>query len=167
MSYLLDVNVLLAMYYAKHMHHLRVSLWLKLVRSRYPGRLRFSTCSITELGFVRVATSTAAAFAPNVAAAQEDLRQLTSGGEFSFIGDEVRALRLPRWTRKSAQTTDGHLVELAAEYGLTVLTLDEGIPGAELVPLIAPPLRVEEGSAGLETTSHSEPRLGSTGLWLE
>jgi hypothetical protein len=46
MSYLLGVNVLIAMGYKKHEFHRRVTLWAK-------GK-NLLTCSISEIGFVRV-----------------------------------------------------------------------------------------------------------------
>lgn len=41
MKYLLDVNVLLAMYYVPHVHHTRVDHWLRQCRIIYgAARLR-------------------------------------------------------------------------------------------------------------------------------
>jgi hypothetical protein len=36
--------------------------------------------------------------------------------------------------RESKHVTDGHLLQLAADHGATLATLDEGIPGAFLIP---------------------------------
>ena len=49
MRYLLDVNALIAYGFRPHDFHDRVGAW---IRSRKGGQ--FLTCSITELGFVRV-----------------------------------------------------------------------------------------------------------------
>ena len=46
MSYLLDVNALIAIGYKKHEFHQRVALWAR-------GK-NLLTCSISEIGFVRV-----------------------------------------------------------------------------------------------------------------
>jgi predicted nucleic acid-binding protein len=64
MTYLLDVNVLLAMSYVKHVHHDRAEQWVNTVQGD-DDSVNLATCSITELGFVRVASGSAG-FAVNV-----------------------------------------------------------------------------------------------------
>ena len=54
MIYLLDVCVLLAMGYDKHIHHARTEWWLREVFDRGTP-FSFATCSMTECGFVRIA----------------------------------------------------------------------------------------------------------------
>lgn len=49
MTYLLDVNALVALGFAHHEFHDRVAGWVRA--QRFPP---LATCSITELGFVRV-----------------------------------------------------------------------------------------------------------------
>lgn len=49
MKYLLDVNALVALGFTPQEFHDRVAAWIKAVR--FPA---LATCSITELGFVRV-----------------------------------------------------------------------------------------------------------------
>jgi predicted nucleic acid-binding protein len=49
MTYLLDVSALLALLLENHTMHARVSAWVK-------GK-KVAVCPITELGFIRVATS--------------------------------------------------------------------------------------------------------------
>ena len=49
MTYLLDVNALVALGFVNHEFHDRVVSWLRAQNS-----LVLATCSITELGFVRV-----------------------------------------------------------------------------------------------------------------
>jgi predicted nucleic acid-binding protein len=175
MRYLLDVNVLLAMRYEKHVHYARVDRWVAHARELASERPPFemATCAITELGFVRIACGVMK-FASNVSEAQADLRALLqSGSEFIFVGDRLSALQLPDWTRRSAQTTDGHLIELAREHGLRLLTLDESIPGAELIPhLPREPMTVRE-EAFLEASMGDEAAIAAAlrgsrgaGLWL-
>ena len=50
------------------------------------------------------------------------------------INDGLGADRLPRWVEKSKHVTDGHLLQLATDQCATFATLDEGIPGAFLIP---------------------------------
>jgi len=47
-------------------------------------------------------------------------------------GNDISSL--PQWAKSPAQTTDGHLVELAKAHSAVLATLDEGIPGAFLIP---------------------------------
>jgi hypothetical protein len=90
-------------------------------------------CSITELGFVRIASGKAG-FAGNVRMAQRDLARLKAKQPFSFLDDGLGAALLPSWVERSKHVTDGHLLELAHTHGACLVTLDEGIPGALLIP---------------------------------
>ena len=51
-----------------------------------------------------------------------------------MLGDELDGNHLPEWVTKAGQTTDGHLLELAACYNAKFATLDSRIPGALLIP---------------------------------
>lgn len=73
--YLLDINVLIAFAYDDHVSHRRVSNWVKFVQNRNHRTLPFMTCSIVELGFVRIASGPAG-FAENVSVARTDLRRI-------------------------------------------------------------------------------------------
>ena len=52
----------------------------------------------------------------------------------NFIQDGNDIALLPTWVIHSRQTTDGHLLQLANTNGAILATLDEGIPGAFLIP---------------------------------
>ena len=133
MTHLLDVNALLSLAFDNHVFHNRVERWI--VSLRRQGPLSLATCAITELGFVRIAGSVGA-FGVDVAAARSALARLKAGkvAGFRFLDDGLGADRLPAWVKKSAQTTDGHLLALAGFHGVRFATLDEGIPGAFLIP---------------------------------
>ena len=130
MTYLLDVNVLVALGLLEHNLNGRVADWIK--RENYPT---VATCSITELGFVRV-LSQASSYGLTVAQAQNLLLQLKQDGTlpFIFIPDNHDITRLPKWVTSSRQTSDGHLLELASAHDAILATLDGGIPGAYLIP---------------------------------
>ena len=51
-----------------------------------------------------------------------------------MIPDAQSAVDLPAWVQKPKQITDGHLLELARSNRAALATLDEGIPGAYLIP---------------------------------
>jgi predicted nucleic acid-binding protein len=132
-THLLDVNVLLALRYATHVHHLRALHWCRSLNLAARNGRQLATCPITEMGFVRVACGPAA-FSFDVSAACVELKRLKDSLPFVFFRDGLGAARLPDWVTRSKQTTDGHLLQLASSYGATFATLDSGIPGALLIP---------------------------------
>jgi len=129
MTYLLDVNALVALGFANHEFHDRVASW---VRSQ---QAPLATCSITELGFTRVLAQ-APAYGLTIAHARTLLLRMkrTNASRFTFITDDHDISHLPTWVKTFKQTTDGHLVELARENGGVLATLDGRIPGAYLIP---------------------------------
>jgi predicted nucleic acid-binding protein len=116
MTYLLDVNALLALGVIDHEFHTRISKWLH----RQPA-LRLATCAITELGFVRLACQIPA-YGFTVVQAKLVLRDLTgaSAGRFTFLVDDQGASQLPSWVKGAKQITDGHLVALASAPHATI-----------------------------------------------
>ena len=130
MIFLLDVNALVALGFANHEFHARVASWVKA--QDFPP---MATCSITELGFVRVLAQ-APAYGVGVAQARTLLRRLKQAGQpvFTFIVDNHDVSDLPAWVKTANQTTDGHLASLAAGAGGILATLDRRIPGAHLIP---------------------------------
>ena len=130
MIYLLDVNALVALGFLNHEFHDRVALWVRSQNSA-----TFATCSITELGFVRVLTQ-APAYGFTVAQARALLLRLKEAGapRFAFIADEHDVSHLPGWVRTPKQITDGHLAKLASANGAVFATLDENIPGTYRIP---------------------------------
>jgi predicted nucleic acid-binding protein len=54
--FLLDVNVLLAFAYQRQVCHSRVRRWVRHVDQQHSEDLKFATCSIVELGFIRIAS---------------------------------------------------------------------------------------------------------------
>jgi predicted nucleic acid-binding protein len=130
--YLLDVSVLLAMAYPKHIHHLRAMDWLCDSNRRRPFDT-LATCSITELGFVRIAGNNNVDMAKTVATAREDLARLKEAWITIFLADSLNADHLPPWVTRSKHVTDGHLVSLAKAWGGRLVTLDGGIPEAILI----------------------------------
>ncbi|MGH9434145.1 MAG: PIN domain-containing protein [Terriglobia bacterium] len=130
MKYLLDVNALVALGFVQHEFHQRVASWVRA--QQFPA---LATCSITELGFVRV-LSQAPAYGLKIAQARTLLLRLkkTSALALTFIPDDHDISHLPAWVKTPKQTTDGHLVQLAGANSAVLATLDESIPGAYLIP---------------------------------
>lgn len=133
MRYLLDVNTLLALVVLEHEFHARVARWVK--RLGVSGVPELATCSITELGFVRV-LGQAQQYGSSVAQARQLLLKVknSDGMRWIFISDDRDISHLPRWVRTPKQTTDGHLAELARANEAVLATLDRRIPGAFVIP---------------------------------
>jgi uncharacterized protein len=130
MKYLLDVNALVALGFLHHEFHDRVAAWVK-----NQGFPEVATCSITELGFVRV-LSQAPAYGFTVVQARTALLRLKRAKvlPFAFISDGHDISHLPAWVKSPKQTTDGHLAELARVSSAVLATLDEKVPGSYRIP---------------------------------
>lgn len=133
MRYLLDVNALVALGFLQHEFHERVALWVLSLGEG--SSYAILTCSITELGFVRV-LSQAPQYGLTVAQSKALLVRLKRQGAvpFEFIADEHDVSWLPAWVKTGRQTTDGHLAELARANNSILATLDERIPAAFVIP---------------------------------
>lgn len=127
---LLDVNALVALGFINHEFHDRLASW---VRSQNLPNL--ASCSITELGFIRVLAQ-APAYGFTVTQARTLLLRLKDArtSALTFIPDEHDVAHLPAWVRAPKQITDGHLSKLATANGAVLATLDESIPGSYLIP---------------------------------
>lgn len=100
MIYLLDVNALVALGFANHEFHARVASWVKA--QDFPP---LATCSITELGFVRVLAQ-APAYGVSVAQARTLLLRMKQARQpaFTFIVDSHDVSHLPAWVKTHWQT---------------------------------------------------------------
>jgi len=134
MKYLLDVNALVALGFLEHEFHRRVALWVRSLAEK--GTPDLATCSITELGFVRVLAQ-APRYGFTVGQACHLLLRLKTapGVSFTFIADGQDISHLPGWVKTARQTTDGHLVHLARVNDAILATLDRKIPRAFLIPV--------------------------------
>jgi predicted nucleic acid-binding protein len=97
MKYLLDVNALIAFGHNNHEFHDRVALWTERISPEV------FTCSITELGFVRI-LSQVPQYDQTVAQARTLLLMLKSSTTLplQFLADAHDISRLPAWV--SGQT---------------------------------------------------------------
>jgi len=129
MIYLLDVNALVALGFLQHEFHAPAAAWVARVAPE------LATCAITELGFVRVLAQ-AEQYGLTVAQGQTVLTRMKASKivRFHFFADSLDVSGLPAWVKTPAQTTDGHLLQLAKEHGSALATFDRKIPGAFLIP---------------------------------
>lgn len=130
MIYLLDVNALVALSFINHEFHDRLAAWVQSQNSP-----NLASCSITELGFVRVLAQ-APAYGFTVTQARTLLLRLKEArtSPLLFIPDAHDVSHLPAWVRAPKQITDGHLSKLATTNSAVLATLDESIPGSYLIP---------------------------------
>jgi len=95
--------------------------------------VELATCSITELGFVRILAQ-APQYGFAVSQARDLLVRLKAASALAFIPDDHDISHLPAWAKTAKQTTDGHLAQLAKAKGAILATLDNRIPRAFHIP---------------------------------
>jgi predicted nucleic acid-binding protein len=118
-TYLLDVNALVAWHHAGSPHHARFHAWAAGI-----GRSNLRTCALTELGFIRVSMQV---FGYTRQQAAAELLAMKQG--IGFI-EHAPSPKLPSWVTTAARTSDGYLVQIAAAAGITLATFDAGIKDA-------------------------------------
>jgi uncharacterized protein len=125
--YLLDVNVLVALTWPTHIHHLAARSWFDAT-----GGAGWATCPVTQLGFVRVSSNPRAirdAVRPPEAVAV--LKQLTSLPGHRFWPDEMPVVGADIFESLSLvghrQVTDAYLLALAKQRKGKLATLDRGV----------------------------------------
>jgi toxin-antitoxin system PIN domain toxin len=123
---LLDVNVLVALLDAAHVHHRSATGWLS--RNLSQG---WASCPLTQNGCVRILSLTAYRNAQAPEAIANRLGDAAAQRSHEFWPDSVSILdagRL-RWDHvlTSRQITDAYLLALAVSRGGRLVTLDRGI----------------------------------------
>lgn len=141
-TYLLDVNVLLALSDPMHIHHEAAHRWFAL-----KGKPAWATCPITENGYIRIASHPNYPNRPgDIPAVMAILRQLCAAPGHSFWPADVslRELLRPGVLIAPSQITDVFLLGLAVHKGGKLATLDQRIaPGA-----------IQGGGNALELITH-------------
>lgn len=140
MQLLLDVNVLVAWGWSDHSEHQRSAAWIGAMKAKRGVSL--FTSAISQLGFVRVSVQRAGGRLAVGEAAETLANMLKSlGKRHKFVADDQEsAVTWSDWCHSASRTTDAHLLELAARHDMHLATLDEGIPGAFLIPMFQSPL---------------------------
>jgi uncharacterized protein len=125
-TYLLDVNLLLALADPMHIHHEAAHRWFE-----GRGHQSWATCPITENGFVRVASHPNYPNRPgDVLAVLAILSHLREVQGHEFWAEDVGILDIlaPGAIITHAQVTDVYLAGLAVHRGGKLATLDQRIP---------------------------------------
>lgn len=127
MRALLDVNVLIALLDAGHIHHHVVTDWL--VAHLGDG---WASCPLTQNGCIRIFSNPAYPNAVPAAQIAERLAEAARHPAHAFWPDAISLLEPGRlaWERllSSRQVTDAYLLALAVEQGGRLVTLDRGVP---------------------------------------
>jgi toxin-antitoxin system PIN domain toxin len=125
LRYLLDVNVLVALTSAVHVHHLLVKEWFNANLN-----LEWAICAFTEAGFVRTAIPPRPGQI-EISEATTILSQLAQhpGYHYLPITADWYTLCSPFFKRLygTKQITDAYLLGLAIREGLILVTLDRAI----------------------------------------
>lgn len=129
-GYLLDINVLLPLAWATHPRRGIAERWFLGLGKSTP----WATCTITELGFIRMSSNLA--YSPDAVTpshARDQLASLTKIGRHQRWPEPTAgalsrdvASHLLR-TKGHAQVTDAYLVALASSKGGRLATFDEGV----------------------------------------
>lgn len=136
MRALLDVNVLVALLDAGHLHHRSAMTWLGA-----HAKAGWASCPLTQNGCVRIMSLPGYPNTQPAAAVAERLSQATESGSHEFWPDTISLLepgRL-RWDRvlSSRHVTDVYLLALAADRGGRLVTFDRGISAAAVPGALA------------------------------
>lgn len=141
-TYLLDVNLLLALSDPMHIHHESVHRWFA-----EKGRQSWATCPLTENGFIRVASHPNYPNRPgDVTAVLDIVHQLREAPGHHFWSEDISILQILESDAiiTHAQITDVYLLGLAVHKRGKLATLDQRIPadavraGRKALELIIP-----------------------------
>jgi hypothetical protein len=131
-GHLLDVNVLIALLWARHEHHAAAQRWFAGA-----SRRGWATCSLTQAAFVRIVSNPA--FSPDavrpgqaVAVLKSTLRQASHQLWVDRWGVAVLVEPFADQLVGHRQVTDAYLLGLALRHGGRLATFDQGIDA--LVP---------------------------------
>jgi uncharacterized protein len=141
-TYLLDVNLLLALTDPMHIHHASAHRWFA-----ERGQQAWATCPLTENGFIRIASHPNYPNRPgDVAAVLAIFQQLSETPGHQFWPDDLTILGILESDSiiTHAQITDVYLLGLAVHKRGKLATLDQRIPvdavrgGRKSLELITP-----------------------------
>lgn len=141
-TFLLDVNLLLALTDPMHVHHQPAHRWFA-----EKGREAWASCPLTENGFIRIASHPNYPNRPgDVTAVFDIFRRLCEVPGHHFWTEDISILQLiePDAIITHAQITDVYLLGLAVHRKGKLATLDKRIPadavraGRKALELITP-----------------------------
>jgi uncharacterized protein len=123
---LLDVNVLIALLDADHLHHARATAWLA-----QNIRVGWASCAITQNGCVRIMSQRGYPNALPTARVAQRLREAAETEHHRFIPGDLSLLDAGRFDTEQLlghrQVTDAYLLGLAVARGLRLVTFDGSV----------------------------------------
>ncbi|REJ73748.1 MAG: hypothetical protein DWQ36_17420 [Acidobacteria bacterium] len=126
-SFLLDVNVLVALAWGNHLHHGAAHRWFE----RLEGEATWKTCAATQTAFLRIScNSRITDHSVSPARAGRQLAEMTAHPRHAFLIDDVNWSREAESLQKvhgHRQVHDLHLLLLAARNDSVVATFDRGL----------------------------------------
>lgn len=129
MRALLDVNVLIALLDAGHVHHTAASTWLYTNVEQ-----GWASCPLTQNGCLRLLATDRYPRRQPVASIAARLREATQTPYHEFWSDEISVLDAERFEQSrwlsSRQVTDAYLLALAVHRNGTFVTLDRNVDRA-------------------------------------
>jgi len=142
MTFLLDVNVLIALADSSHSHYSVATSWFEKI-----GQTDWATCPITENGMIRILSDPRyGSPVPDAAMATDLLRLFRLTGKHSFWHDDISLTDPGIFIRNkftSKHTTDIYLLGLAKAHGGRLATFDRRlatqavIGGSDILCLLA------------------------------
>jgi toxin-antitoxin system PIN domain toxin len=124
---LLDVNMLLALFDAEHLHHARALAWW--TDNRENG---WASCPLTQNGFVRIISGDRYQRRRLMSDAMALLRAQIARPGHAFWPDDVSLTDPQRFDHTRVlgpnQITDAYLLALAVKNGGRLVTFDQAIP---------------------------------------
>ena len=141
MRALLDVNVLIALLDAAHMHHARATQWLQQEIAH-----GWASCPLTQNGCLRIMAQPAYPQALALAAVASRLAQATAHPAHTFVPDDYSLLDAKQlhWQHLLGhrQITDSYLLGLAVRHQCRFVSFDvrlnlQAVPGARAEHLVA------------------------------
>ena len=130
MRALLDVNVLIALLDAGHVHHAAAGRWLDSHLADGPAA-GWASCPLTQNGCLRILSNRAYPRPQPVAAVAARRAQAAATPHHAFWPDDLSVLEPARFAHDrwldSRQITDAYLLALAVHRGGVFVTLDHGI----------------------------------------
>ena len=124
MRALLDVNALIALLDEEHVHHEEILEWLGRAENLPHG---FATCSVTQIGLIRVMSGKGYYRPVATHEAATQLRRITQKGH-QYLGIPAPCSGAIRWkSTGSSPSTDAMLLSTAVAYGCRLVSFDAGI----------------------------------------
>ena len=125
--YLLDINLLVALFWTNHEQHEAAASWFRALRTS-----EWATCPITQAGFVRVSSNPRVfADAPSPGKALEVLEENLRHARHRFWQDDIAfadaVAPFAGLLKGYQQVTDAYLFGLAVRKGGVLATFDAGI----------------------------------------